>query len=53
MTAVGIVGLGTMGGRMAGRFMAAGDEVVVWNRTRERVASLADHGAVPVIRGGR
>jgi len=30
MTAVGIVGLGTMGGRMAGRFMAAGDEVVVW-----------------------
>lgn len=47
MTAVAVVGLGTMGGRIAGRFLAAGDEVVVWNRTRERVAPLADRGAVP------
>lgn len=48
MTAVAIVGLGTMGGRVAARFLAHGDEVLVWNRTRERTAPLADRGAVPV-----
>ena len=46
MTAVGFVGLGGMGSRMAGRLLDAGHELVVWNRTKERMAPLLERGAV-------
>jgi 3-hydroxyisobutyrate dehydrogenase/2-hydroxy-3-oxopropionate reductase len=43
---VAVVGLGAMGSRIAGRFLDAGYEVVVWNRTAEKARPLADRGAV-------
>ena len=42
---VGFVGLGAMGSRMAARLLAAGFELVVWNRTPERSDALRDLGA--------
>ena len=45
MTAVGVVGLGRMGGRIAGRLRAARYDVVVWNRTPERAGALVAAGA--------
>ncbi|MEV4257240.1 NAD(P)-dependent oxidoreductase [Spirillospora sp. NPDC049652] len=36
-----------MGAPMAGRLLAAGHELTVWNRTPERAAPLAERGAVP------
>jgi 3-hydroxyisobutyrate dehydrogenase len=42
---VGFIGLGTMGAAMAARLIAAGHEVRVHNRTREREAPLAELGA--------
>lgn len=48
MSAVAVVGLGAMGSRVAGRLLAAGHELVVWNRTRERAAQLVRAGAVAV-----
>jgi 3-hydroxyisobutyrate dehydrogenase-like beta-hydroxyacid dehydrogenase len=42
---VGFIGLGAMGSRMAGRFLAAHHEVVLYNRTPERTKALADRGA--------
>ena len=33
MAKVGCVGLGTMGGPIAGHLLEAGHEVAVWNRT--------------------
>jgi 3-hydroxyisobutyrate dehydrogenase len=42
---VAFLGLGQMGMPMARRLLAAGTELVVWNRTRERAAPLADEGA--------
>jgi 3-hydroxyisobutyrate dehydrogenase-like beta-hydroxyacid dehydrogenase len=47
MTRVGFVGLGAMGSRAAGRLRDAGHELIVWNRTKERMAPLVDRGAVP------
>ncbi|HEY3209548.1 MAG TPA: NAD(P)-dependent oxidoreductase [Actinomycetota bacterium] len=47
MTVVGFVGLGGMGSRMAGRLLDAGHEVVVWNRTPEKMSPLTDLGAIP------
>jgi 3-hydroxyisobutyrate dehydrogenase len=44
---VGFVGLGAMGSRMAGRLLDAGYELVVWNRTPAKMASLVERGAVP------
>lgn len=38
MPTVTFVGLGRMGIRMAGRLVAAGHEVTVWNRTRKELA---------------
>ncbi|HLV11183.1 MAG TPA: NAD(P)-binding domain-containing protein, partial [Trueperaceae bacterium] len=38
---VGFVGLGTMGAPMARRLLAAGHDVTVHNRTREREEPLA------------
>lgn len=42
---VGFVGVGLMGEPMAARLLAAGHEVVVTNRSRERVARLEAAGA--------
>ncbi len=42
---VAVIGLGTMGAPMAGHLLAAGHEVTVHNRTREREEPLAEAGA--------
>jgi 2-hydroxy-3-oxopropionate reductase len=42
---VGFVGLGIMGGAMAGNLLEAGHEIVVHNRTRTKAEQLAQHGA--------
>jgi 3-hydroxyisobutyrate dehydrogenase-like beta-hydroxyacid dehydrogenase len=47
MSTIAVLGLGGMGARIARRFLAAGHDVVVWNRTSERMAPLAELGAVP------
>jgi 3-hydroxyisobutyrate dehydrogenase-like beta-hydroxyacid dehydrogenase len=47
MSTVAVLGLGAMGSRIARRFLEAGHEVVVWNRTPANAASLADAGATP------
>jgi 3-hydroxyisobutyrate dehydrogenase-like beta-hydroxyacid dehydrogenase len=47
MTAtVAVVGLGAMGRRVAARLLAAGNDVVVWNRDRSKADGLGDDGAV-------
>src|ERR671935_145462 len=46
MAKLGFVGLGVMGGGVAGRLLAAGHEVHGWNRTREKAAALVDQGLV-------
>lgn len=45
MARTGFVGLGVMGGPMAGHLVRAGQEVTVWNRTASKSASLATLGA--------
>jgi 3-hydroxyisobutyrate dehydrogenase-like beta-hydroxyacid dehydrogenase len=42
---IGWIGLGTMGAPMAGHLLAAGHQLSVHNRTREREAGLVDAGA--------
>jgi 3-hydroxyisobutyrate dehydrogenase-like beta-hydroxyacid dehydrogenase len=42
---IGFIGLGLMGGRMAGRLLGAGYTLTVYNRTQERTLSLAERGA--------
>ncbi len=42
---VGFVGIGLMGTPMARNLVRAGIDLVVWNRTRERLAPLVDEGA--------
>jgi len=44
MAEVGFVGLGTMGGRMAERLLAAGHQVTGWNRTRGKAEWLLEKG---------
>jgi len=44
MTAIGFVGLGAMGSRIAGRLLTAGHEVYGTNRTAARAASLVERG---------
>jgi HAD superfamily hydrolase (TIGR01450 family) len=44
---VAVVGLGAMGSRIAARLLRAGHEVLVWNRSPERVAALVELGARP------
>lgn len=41
MTAIGILGIGRMGGSMARALAAAGFEVICWNRTSDAAASIA------------
>jgi 3-hydroxyisobutyrate dehydrogenase-like beta-hydroxyacid dehydrogenase len=45
MPALAFLGLGHMGTPMAHRLVAAGQDVLVWNRTRSRTAPLAAAGA--------
>ncbi|MEV5575934.1 NAD(P)-dependent oxidoreductase [Spirillospora sp. NPDC052269] len=45
MTHIAFLGLGRMGAAMAGRLLAAGHELTVWNRTPERAAPLVERGA--------
>lgn len=47
MSAVAVVGLGAMGGRIALRFLEAGHELVVWNRDAAKTAPLTEFGAIP------
>ncbi len=42
---IGIAGIGRMGAAIAGRLLAHGHEVMVWNRTAARTKTLADAGA--------
>ena len=44
--ALGFIGLGSMGGRIVERLMAAGHEVVGWNRTPAKAERLAERGMV-------
>ncbi|HMJ01219.1 MAG TPA: HAD-IIA family hydrolase [Gaiellaceae bacterium] len=46
MTTVAVVGLGTMGARIARRLLDAGYELVVWNRSPEKLAPLTARGAI-------
>lgn len=45
MARVGFVGLGVMGGPMAGHLLKAGHEVIVWNRSPGKADSLEQAGA--------
>jgi 3-hydroxyisobutyrate dehydrogenase-like beta-hydroxyacid dehydrogenase len=45
MPAIAFLGLGHMGTPMARRLVAAGHDVVVWNRTASRTAPLVEAGA--------
>lgn len=45
MAKIAFMGLGEMGTPMASRLLRAGHEVVVWNRSVERTAPLAQQGA--------
>lgn len=45
MSRVGCIGLGTMGGPMAGHLLDAGHEVAVWNRTAAKGDELVARGA--------
>jgi 3-hydroxyisobutyrate dehydrogenase len=47
---IGWIGTGRMGHAMAGRLLAAGQNVHIWNRTRAKVLDLADSGGVVVDR---
>src|ERR1700691_1865382 len=43
---VSVLGTGTMGAAIAGRLLQAGLETVVWDRSAEATADLANRGAV-------
>lgn len=43
---VGFIGLGVMGSRMAANLMKKGNELVVYNRTREKAEPLVSKGAI-------
>jgi 3-hydroxyisobutyrate dehydrogenase len=42
---IAVVGLGAMGSRIAARLLEGGHEVIVWNRSAEKAAPLAERGA--------
>jgi 3-hydroxyisobutyrate dehydrogenase-like beta-hydroxyacid dehydrogenase len=46
MTAIGVVGLGAMGGRIAGRLLASGNVVHGTNRTRSKADPLIERGLI-------
>lgn len=43
---IGIIGLGRMGGNMARRLMKSGHDLVIFNRTAEKMRSFVESGAV-------
>lgn len=45
MARIGFLGLGNMGRGMAARLLAAGHELLVWNRSAERAEDLVQDGA--------
>jgi 3-hydroxyisobutyrate dehydrogenase-like beta-hydroxyacid dehydrogenase len=45
LTTIAFLGQGRMGVPMAGRLVAAGHRTTVWNRTKEKCAIAAEHGA--------
>lgn len=45
MSKVAVIGLGAMGSRIAGRLLAAGHELTVWNRTAGKADDLVTRGA--------
>ncbi|HWM13185.1 MAG TPA: NAD(P)-dependent oxidoreductase [Gaiellaceae bacterium] len=47
MSTVAVIGLGGMGSRIARRFLGAGHDVVVWNRSPAKADELAALGASP------
>ena len=47
MNTVAVIGLGGMGSRIARRFLDAGHDVVVWNRSPAKADELAGLGASP------
>jgi 3-hydroxyisobutyrate dehydrogenase len=47
--AIGFIGLGTMGAPMALNLVRAGASLMVWNRSQERSAPLADAGAMVAV----
>jgi 3-hydroxyisobutyrate dehydrogenase/2-hydroxy-3-oxopropionate reductase len=47
MSRVAVIGLGGMGSRIARRFLDAGHDVVVWNRSPAKADELAGLGASP------
>ncbi|MGH2920630.1 MAG: NAD(P)-dependent oxidoreductase [Gaiellaceae bacterium] len=47
MAAVGVIGLGAMGSRVARRLLDAGHDLVVWNRSPEKLEPLVASGAEP------
>jgi 3-hydroxyisobutyrate dehydrogenase len=44
---LGFIGIGLMGRPMTLRLLAAGHEVTVWNRSRDKLAPVVDKGARP------
>jgi 3-hydroxyisobutyrate dehydrogenase-like beta-hydroxyacid dehydrogenase len=46
MTAIGVVGLGAMGGRIAGRLLSHGNDVYGTNRTRSKANPLIEQGLI-------
>ena len=53
MSTIGFVGLGIMGGPMAGHLARAGHDVVGYNRSPEKTAPLVEAGGRAAIVGGR
>lgn len=49
MGSIGFVGLGIMGSGMAANLLAAGHQVTVWNRTREKTGPLSAEGAAVAL----
>ena len=47
MSSLAFCGLGQMGSPMAGRLLAAGHDVAVWNRSAQRSEALVERGARP------
>lgn len=48
VTTLGFLGVGAMGSKIAARLIAAGNSVLVWNRSPGPLADLVAIGAVPV-----
>lgn len=44
---IGFIGLGNMGSGMAANLLAAGHDVIAYNRSADKVAALAERGATP------